>query len=397
MTGVLPAFVPVELPGPLNGSGRPGRVVEEPPFGPYEEPVWVPKMETISAAELQTMEFPEPNWAIPGLLPEGLTLFAGSPKLGKSWFVYGAGLHIAAGMPVLGDIEAEQGPVLYLALEDTLRRLQGRMNSILGGTQAPKDFYSTTKCPPFGSGGEEELHYWLGKHPGTRLVIIDTFVKMRAETRSSASVYEADYHAADRIKQIADAHQVAIVVVHHTRKMSATDFQDTVSGSNGLAGAADATLVLDRARTANHGTLSLTGRDVEESALALVFDPETGLWGYDDVPAGDNDLTATQLDITRYLRSNPDTSPKDIAEALGLKPDSVRTTCRRMAEKGHLAVDASSRYPVYRAAREADGGEGRSLSLLSPCPSGSPDQGERHPHKGTAEGQPSPAVPQTEV
>ncbi|MGH3326786.1 MAG: AAA family ATPase, partial [Streptomycetales bacterium] len=38
-----------------------------------------------TADELMAMEFPEPRWAVPGILAEGVNLLAGPPKVGKSW------------------------------------------------------------------------------------------------------------------------------------------------------------------------------------------------------------------------------------------------------------------------------------------------------------------------
>jgi adenine/guanine phosphoribosyltransferase-like PRPP-binding protein len=51
-----------------------------------------------------------------------------------------------------------------------------------------------------------------------------------------------------RAKALADAYSVPFIIVHHTRKLAATDFLDEVSGSQGLAGSADAVLVLKRLR-----------------------------------------------------------------------------------------------------------------------------------------------------
>lgn len=79
------------------------------------------------------MELPPVRWGVPGVLPEGVTLFAGKPKLGKSWLTLGLGVAIASGGVALGKVRVEQGPCLYLALEDNRRRLQKRLNKLLSG------------------------------------------------------------------------------------------------------------------------------------------------------------------------------------------------------------------------------------------------------------------------
>ena len=99
-----------------------------------------------NAAELQGMEFPPINWVVPGVLPEGLTILAGKPKLGKSWLALDMALAVAGGGAVLGR-ECEPGPVLYLALEDNQRRLQRRLNRIEPHLSWPADLELNTRWP----------------------------------------------------------------------------------------------------------------------------------------------------------------------------------------------------------------------------------------------------------
>ncbi|WP_261763881.1 AAA family ATPase, partial [Pseudonocardia asaccharolytica] len=99
------------------------------------------------------MTFPEPRWAVPGLVCEGVTLLAGPPKVGKSWLSLNLALDIAAGRPALGSIEVEPGPVLYLALEDTPRRLQSRMRTVLADRPAPEGLTLSIACEPMPAGG----------------------------------------------------------------------------------------------------------------------------------------------------------------------------------------------------------------------------------------------------
>ncbi|OLT22936.1 hypothetical protein BJF78_32745 [Pseudonocardia sp. CNS-139] len=104
------------------------------------------------ALELMSMSFPEPRWAVPGVICEGVTLLAGPPKVGKSWLALGLALDIAAGWAALGSIPVEPGPVLYLALEDTARRLQSRMRTVLAGREAPAGLTLAISCPPLPPG-----------------------------------------------------------------------------------------------------------------------------------------------------------------------------------------------------------------------------------------------------
>ncbi len=299
-----------------------------------------------SAAELMATEFPAPRWAVPGVLAEGVSLLAGPPKVGKSWMALGLGLDIAAGRPAFGRIDVDPGPVLYLALEDTPRRLKNRMGKLLDGRSAPAGLTLATACPPLPQGGDDAIASWLDRHSDARMVVLDVFAKMRGTAPPGLSAYDADYAAVGRAKRVADEYGVALVLVHHVRKAGADDFLAEVSGTNGLAGAADATLVLKRARGDADAVLHITGRDVEEAEHALTFQPATGAWDLLDGPAIEHAMHDTRATILRHLREHPGTGPKAIADATGLAHASVKKTCQRMNTDGQLTADPAGRYSI---------------------------------------------------
>lgn len=326
-----------------------------------------------TADELMAAEFPEPKWAVPGILSEGVNLLAGPPKVGKSWLSLGLGLSVAAGGRAMDTIPVEGGPVLYLALEDTPRRLQSRMGKILGGRPAPSGLTLATTCPPLPQGGNEAICQWLDRNPDARMVVIDVFAKMRGPSNPGASAYDADYAAVGHAKRIADHYGIAIVLVHHVRKAGSDDFLTEVSGTNGLAGAADATLVLKRARGQADGVLHVTGRDVDEAEYALQFHAAAGAWQMLEGPATDHTIGDTRAAILRHVRANPGAKPRDIVIP-NVSEENVRRTCSRMAADGQLTKDGSGRYyPPGQTGQSQDTPE---LSHLSGCPVTPSDQQE---------------------
>lgn len=72
----------------------------------------------VAKSEFMKMKRPPRKWAVDGLIPEGLTILAAGKSVGKTWLALNIALDIAEGRPVLGKIEAQQGPSLYLSLED---------------------------------------------------------------------------------------------------------------------------------------------------------------------------------------------------------------------------------------------------------------------------------------
>ncbi|MEU4092993.1 AAA family ATPase [Streptomyces sp. NPDC026673] len=350
-------------------------VPSDPPPAPTDPPKRERPRTAWTADQLMAAHFPEPKWAVPGILAEGVSLLAGPPKVGKSWLSLGLGLAVAAGGRAFDSVPVEGGPVLYLALEDTPRRLQTRMGKILGGQHAPAGLTLVTECPPFPQGGTEAIARWLDRNPDARMVVIDVFAKMRGQAPQGVSAYDADYVSVGYAKRLADHYGIAVVLVHHVRKAGSEDFLTEVSGTNGIAGAADATLVLKRARGQADGILHVTGRDVDEAEYALSFQAASGAWHLLDGPASDHTVSDTRATILRYVRAHPGTKPKDMASELPhVDIDTIRRTCNRMADAGQLSKDPSGRYYPDSEARTKGAPE---VSALSGCPVSPSDQCEQ--------------------
>jgi hypothetical protein len=224
------------------------------------------------------------------------------------------------------------------------------------------------------NGGDALIVDWLEDNPSARLVIIDTFEKMRGREVSGLSAYAADYVAAGRFKVVADTYGVPILLIHHVRKQSAEDWQDLVSGTNGLTGAVDATLVLQRSRGQADGVLHVTGRDVEENDYAMSFDAHSGAWTKLDGPASDHEMADTRALLIRLIRDYPGRKPADLAQALDLPAATVRKTLSRMADKGQVRVAPGGAY--YPPEHNDQDNDTPHQSHLSPSHSTTSDQGE---------------------
>lgn len=295
-----------------------------------------------SLQDLLSWELPPVRWAIPDILPEGLTLLAGKPKLGKSWLALSTALAIASGGVALGKQPVTQGQVLYLALEDNARRLQARSRQLLTSmTGVPQGIDFALSWPRLNEGGVECLEAYMKEHPDVRLVVIDTWAKVAPRTTNrSCSQYAGDYEALTPLKALADTYHVSILAVHHLRKMGSSDVLDEITGSIGIAGAVDGTLILKRERGQQEATLFVTGLDVEqEQYLAISFDATTAMWtivgNAEEVCRSKKrqeilDLLTEQFPDGMYSR--------EIAEALDKNYHTTRTLLRKMEEAGDITL-----------------------------------------------------------
>jgi len=298
----------------------------------------------INAAELVAMEFPEPKWAIPGLIPEGLSLLAGKAKLGKSWLCLAMGLAVASGGVALGSIPVDEGDVLYLALEDSARRLQDRLQRLLKDAEAPTRFDIARTWDRLDNGGLDQIGAWLVGHKDARLVIIDTLQRVRPSKKGGQrNLYVDDYEDLTPLKALADDHNVAIVVVHHLRKTDSDDPLDLVSGSTGLTAAADTIAVLRRQRSRADAELFITGRDLEETELAMRVDIDAGGWVLLG-DAADYRRTEERQAVLELLEDLDSITALDVATSLGISIDNARHRLSRMTKAGDLRRIGPGRY-----------------------------------------------------
>ncbi|GHT02073.1 hypothetical protein AGMMS50276_31600 [Synergistales bacterium] len=197
---------------------------------------------SIGGNELMKKEFTEQRWAVEALIPSGLSILAGAPKGGKSWIALNLAESIATGSFALEKIEIERGDVLYLALEDTERRLQERLQNLGLDNEDLSLLTCVTSCPRQNDGGIDFLSEWLTEHSGARLIIIDTLQCFRTPHGGKVDDYASDYETLTELKNLADSKGVAILVIHHTRKggdKDGGDFAESIRGSQGISGTAD--------------------------------------------------------------------------------------------------------------------------------------------------------------
>lgn len=238
-------------------------------------------LHTVSMTELFDSAYQSKPPIIDGLLYRGTYLFAGSPKIGKSFLMAQLAYHVSTGTNLWG-FDVRQGKVLYLALEDNYPRLQKRLYRMFGTAENENLFFSVS-AHQLGNGLDEQLDGFLQKHPDTSLVIIDTLQKVR-EVGGENYSYANDYQIITKLKSFTDNHNICMLVVHHTRKQTADDKFDMISGTNGLLGAADGGFVLSKdKRTSNNATLEVSGRDQQDQRVYLKKNTETLVWELDKI------------------------------------------------------------------------------------------------------------------
>ncbi len=236
-------------------------------------------LHTVSMNELYETVYQSRPPVIDGLLYSGTYLFAGAPKVGKSFFMAQLAYHVSTGRK-LWNYDVHQGTVLYLALEDDYQRLQERMSRMFG-VEGTDSLHFAVYAKQLGAGLDEQLEKFIKEHPDTRLIIIDTLQKIREVSTDNYS-YANDYEIVGRMKQFADKNSVCLLLVHHTRKQQAGDRFEMISGTTGLLGCADGAFLMQKEkRTDLSATLEIVGRDQPDQKLHLTRGAEKLIWMLD--------------------------------------------------------------------------------------------------------------------
>ncbi|HQQ66844.1 MAG TPA: AAA family ATPase [Thermotogota bacterium] len=292
------------------------------------------RAEIKSIADLMAREFDPPAWIVEGFLPEGLTFVVGKPKIGKSWLALSLALSVAQGKPFLG-FPTDRKKTLYYALEDSERRLNSRIHKLGGVDDGAQLSYSTT-LESLSGGGIERIEENL--QAGYKLIIIDTFARVKSATKRDA--YAEETQALSGLQALSLAYNAAIILIHHARKNTdSADIYDSVLGSTALSGTADATILITRDRKTRKLILAQTGRDIEDKEIAIEFSADNGDFGFNYLGNADEVLVSeVEGKIIDHLKNTEfHLTPAELSQALCLKANTVKGTCYRLFEE--LKID----------------------------------------------------------
>ncbi|MFA5552302.1 MAG: AAA family ATPase [Trueperaceae bacterium] len=315
---------------------------------------------SIPGDELNDMEFDPVKMVIPGLLPPGLAVLGGKPKIGKSFFTMQMAVAVAEGTMFLGET-MPQGDVLVFSLEDDQRRLQGRAKALTEGDPIPrrvrmyKQENRNIKLPDI----EKLIEQWAVHQKKPTLVIIDTMVKAMPKKQAGQDDYAHTTQVLGSLQALALRLDIATLLVHHTSKRedSLDDF-DAFLGSTGINGTADTLMLLTRLRDSASAELSVTGRDLPE-VMKIPLERDGVIWrksgvqNYKDI----FDVSPAQfktLQVVNRLRidGSPTPTAGDIAAAIGKSSSNTSNFLSVLKSQGFLVQPSFGTYTLATGVAE---------------------------------------------
>ena len=232
-----------------------------------------------SVKDLMTQHFVPTEFLVNGILPLGLTLLASPPKFGKSWFSLLLCLAVAKGTPFLG-LGTTKSDVLYLDLEDGDADLQERIKKLNMGEEAPAGLLYSTEAPTLADGLLDTLNQTLSSNPSIKLIVIDTLGVVLGAQNSDSNQFAQEYALYGSLKKVANAHSIALLVIHHLRKTGDDNNPfNRIYGGVATQAALDTMMVLEKDTHASDSAhLHVSGRRCPQQDFVLSFDADTCIW-----------------------------------------------------------------------------------------------------------------------
>lgn len=337
--------------------------------GPEPRRKQLPQLEATDGLTIFHADYPEPVFAVPDLLTRGVTLFSGRPKVGKSWLTLQIALSVASGesaatgaKDLFGHFKVgTTGRVVYLALEEPKRRTHARMRKLYQGDPVYlQNLHFIYEIQPLLSGGATMLDEYLTKNPA-QLVVIDTFLAI-VQASSGRDVLRSDYNEMNHLRELADKHSTAILLVHHLRKAGADYHVDAVAGTTGLSAGCDALWSLKK-KADGECLLEITGREMEDKTYGMrLIDGET--FGWKVMGEGEEvAMSEERQDILNLLREEGPLKPDAIARKLTKNGGAIRRLLGKMFDSDQITKNRSGLYLIPGNSGNNGGEEHESLPL----------------------------------
>ena len=305
----------------------------------------------ISTYDLNKKNLPDIKWVIEDLIPEGLTILAARPKMGKSFLALYLAACVAKERRVWDKYRTNKSNVLYLAYEDSIQSIKYRQTKMfsslnINSDEYPKNFHI---CTDYQRLEKEKLdsHFHELSDQGMQFVIIDTMASGVVYNIGGQSMYFKEYELISALKNSSSKSGINVMLIHHTKKGVPTDSIEAVLGTTGITGAVDTIWVMGKEGTQVY--LDTAGKNVSSERLALTFDKKRFLWNLvGSVDPVIHRLTIERSEILGILKDNE--NPMKTGEIAIKVNKSVSATSELLGKLNKETLVEKTGYGYWKAA-----------------------------------------------
>jgi len=315
------------------------------------------ELKPFTAEDLIEADFPPLEYLVDGIIPEGTSILAAAPKVGKSLMCLNIAVAVARDGKAFGKVGVKSGRVAYIDLDGNVRGTQKRLMNLLQGDPAPENLEMFRRFPRVDKSSDgdatDRLQTYLEHFPDTQLIIVDTLKGIRPKTSGRRSMYDLDYEAITPLRKLAQAHEVSMLFVHHTNQGDADDVVEQVSGSSGLTAAVDNVLVMTKDRSQHDAKIKAVCRETEDSEYAFSFDEDRTTW----ILKGESTSFAKTSERQKILEAlckvtseDDPAGPKHVDSACNVSYDTIRQLLGKMVDEGTVEKVGRGKYlPASRS------------------------------------------------
>ena len=294
----------------------------------------------------------------------GLYIVAGKPKQGKSRLMKDLAYKVVNGGTWLGHTVA-QGDVLLLSLEDNEDSMNIDIKSMgLQNKKKPTTFVD--QCPSLERGLVESIELWHNKMKNPKLIIIDTFQKVKpmgSQKTKNANAYEVDYHYLSQLHATAKNLKICIIYVHHLSQADKSHSWDKIMGSTGHQGVTDAMYMLERLEGTHKASFKGLGRNIPGFEMDIEWnsnpeEPMTFQYVGDtfEIKTKEHKREIFKAMKQLALDGESEIKPNDVYKVLNLVSNKEKGACnknmQRMRKNGELRE--GEKYGTYKLRYKID-------------------------------------------
>lgn len=312
-------------------------------FATLPEEVKTRQISFITLKELMTQYYPESEWVVESLIPEGLTVLSAQPASYKTWLLLDIAIAVASGGQLSETFDTTQTGVLMVDEENSERLLQQRLSLLGDDNELPIHFMIEKNFKLEDAQISKVIKFCKENKIG--LVTIDSLVRVHSSNENDAVQMSEVFAKLRRFNKA----KINVLVTHHNRKGGKTEnpSQD-MRGSSDILAAVDCHLSLKRNRE-NKQTITVTQtkvrfmQEIEPFEMEVISTDERVKFEY----AGLSDFVETKRAkttnaIKELLADGKTRNQKDILATLEEKGNKVnaktlRSILKDMEEKKDLA------------------------------------------------------------
>jgi hypothetical protein len=312
------------------------------------------KLAPMTYSELMASNFPAPEYLIDKFIPTGCTLAHSVPKEGKTRLFTELAIAATTGGKFMGVFDVRETGALCLFLEDSQPETQQRFLALTEQGPLPKNLHVAWDWDTMDRGGLERLDQFFAEHPEVRLLIVDTLEYIRPPIQKDGQLYSQDVAALRKLKDLADKYAPCyVIILHHSNKSKehSDDVILSAGGTNGIAGSCDTIMQL-QGKPDGTKVLRGKGRRIPPFAHVTKMDERAGYQYLGEAETVNR--SGEERDLLEALcASQWAMTEVQIAQELGVKRESVRSRCRRAAERKLVKRTGSAQWDITPEGRQA--------------------------------------------